>query len=112
MSKAIAATCSGGIVKAGSLPVAGALVLSEGVGSSSGVLLLDEGRATYLAKTSEDLKATLEKIAAALSQIATALTAIDAKPVGTLPPAPGSAAAIAQITSIQAELTALKGVLK
>jgi hypothetical protein len=112
MSKAIDATCSAGIVLAGALPVPTATKLCQGVGPSSGVLILDEDKQTYIADTSGDLKTTLGKIATALSQIATALTAIDAKPTGTLPPAPAAAAAIAQITAVQVELTALKEVLK
>jgi hypothetical protein len=99
-------------VKVGALPVPGAEILSEGVGESSGVVILDEDRKLYIAKTSGDLKTTLEKISDALSQIAAALTAIDAKPPGPLPPSPVAAAQIAQITALQGELVALKGMLK
>lgn len=112
MSKALDATCTAGVVLADGIPVIGATILSEGVGSSSGVLILDEDRQTYIGKTSGDLKIALEKIASALSQIATALTTIDSKPAGTLAPAPAAASAISAISAVQAELTALKEVLK
>jgi hypothetical protein len=112
MAKILPATCVGGVVKVGALEVPSAVILSEGVASSAGVLVVEEDAAHYLAKTSPDLKTTLEKIASALGQIATALTALDAKPLGTLPAAPSSAAAIAQITTLQGELTTLKGALK
>lgn len=112
MSKALDATCSNGVVKVGSVTVPGAAILSEGIGSSSGVMIMDEDRATYIARTTPDLKTALEKIATALTQIATALTALDSKPLGTLAPSPSSATAIAQITSIQADLTTLKEALK
>jgi hypothetical protein len=113
MSKILAATCVSGVVKVGSLPV-DAEILSEGVASSSGVVVLEDDQATYIAKTSPDLKTTLEKIASALGQLVTALTAIDAKPVGGSgsAPAPGAAANIAALTVLQTEVNALKAALK
>jgi hypothetical protein len=111
--KLLEATCIAGVVKVGALPVLGAEILSEGVGSSSGILLLqdDDGK-IYLAKTSGDLKTTLTQLSTALTHVATALTALDAKPIGTLPPAPAVAANVAAITAAQAALSALKEVLK
>jgi hypothetical protein len=87
-----------------------ASILSEGVGSSSGILLLqdDDGK-IYIAKTSGDLKTTLEQISTALTHVATALTALDAKPIGTLPPAPAVAANVAAITAVQAALSSAEG---
>jgi hypothetical protein len=109
----IEASCIAGLVTAEGLPVLGATVLSEGVGPSSGVLLLqdDDGK-IYIARTSQDLKSTLDQLTTALTQIATALTALDAKPIGTLPPAPAAASAIAAITAANVVLTTLKAVLK
>ena len=112
MSKALDATCLAGVVKVGDLPVAGATVLSEGVAQSQGVLIIEADKKTYVAKTSPDLKSTLDKISSALSQIATALTAIDGKPTGTLAPAPVATTNITQISTLQAELSALKDALK
>lgn len=112
MSKILEATCAGGVVTADGLPVSGATVLSEGVAPSSGILIMQGDEKTYVAKTSPDLNLTLARLAEALGNIATALTALDAKPIGALPPAPSSAAAIANITSIQGQLTALKEAMK
>lgn len=113
MPRALEATCIAGVVKVGSLPVAGVEILSEGVGSSEGVLILDGEKRYYIADTTPDLKTTLEKLASVLTQIATALAAIDVKPFG----APGSTApvaatTIAQITALQVEVAALKETLK
>jgi hypothetical protein len=120
MSKILQASCVGGVVTASGVPVPAATVLSEGVGSSSGVLLLDEDKATYVAKTSPDLKTTLTKIISVLGQLTTALTLIDTKVMvttcgagpGTAGPTPLAASNITQIASIQAELTILKESLK
>jgi hypothetical protein len=112
MSKMLDASCSGGVVIAEGVPVPEAQILSEGVGPSTGVIIIDEDRARYLAKVTPDLKTTLEKIASALGAIASALTAIDSKPAGTLPPAPAAAANIATITSLQTDINTLKGMLR
>jgi hypothetical protein len=113
VSKALAATCVGGVVKVGDLEVPSPVILSEGVASSSGVLILQGGDApTYIPKTSPDLKTTLEKISSALSSIASALTAIDGKMAGTNPPAPVAAGDISTISSLQSDLAALMENLK
>lgn len=114
MSKAISATCQGGVVKVSDLPIPEVNVMSEGVAASEGVLFIERDELYYLAKITPDLKTAIDKIASALSQIATALTTLDAKPVGGTgsAPAPAVAAAITQISSIQSELTVLKGNLR
>ncbi len=112
MSKVLDATCLAGVVKVGALPVAGADILSEGVASSSGILVMDEDRKTYIPKTSGDLVTTLEKIADALGDIASALTLLDGKPTGTLPPAPAAASLITSIQATKAEVEALKEALR
>lgn len=113
--KLLTATCVGGIVTSGGLPVVGATVLSEGVGPSSGVLLLqdDDGK-IYIAKTSGDLNSTLTQLITALDNVASALSAIDVKPVGGTgsAPAPAAASNIAAITAAKVALTTLQGVLK
>ncbi len=73
MSKIIAATCVGGVVTADGVPVAVAEKLSQGVGASSGVLLMDGDKAWFIPKTSPDLDSTLTQIIAALDQVKTAL---------------------------------------
>lgn len=113
MTKILEASCVAGVVQVGSLPIAGATILSEGVASSEGILILQGGDGKfYVAKTSPDLKTTLEKVASALTQIAAALTILDGKPLGTLTPVPGAATQIAAITSLQTEVAVLKEMLK
>lgn len=114
MSKIIPATCAGGVVTAEGFAVPGAVVLSEGVGSSEGALILERDAPTYVAKTSPDLKATLEAIVSVLGQLTAALTAIDAKPTGgtASAPTPVATANVAQLTALQSQLTTLKGALR
>ncbi len=77
MSKVLQAACSGGIVTAEGVPVPLVEILCEGVGDSTGVLILDEDKAYYLAKTSPDLVTTLEKLLDSLQYISNALGALD-----------------------------------
>lgn len=77
MSKVLAATCEDGVVKVGALTVPGALILSEGVAPSSGLLVIEEGIKSYVAKTSPDLKETLTQLITALNDVTSALQAID-----------------------------------
>lgn len=112
MSKAINATCSGGIVSVGGKPVE-AEILSEGVGDSEGVLILDKEKAYYVASNATDLKTTLEKISDAITKIGETLTAIGAGMTGiTTAPPPTLAASVAEINLIVVELTTLKDALK
>jgi hypothetical protein len=121
MSKLIEATCQNGVVTADGVPVPAADILSEGVGSSEGVLLLDGEQAKYLAKISPDLKTTLDKLITALEKIASALSAIDGvgSLITTCGAGPGSAtwipvatADIAAINTAKSQLQTLKGALK
>ncbi len=112
MAKVLEATCVGGVVKVGTLPIPETVIYSQGVGASSGLLFLDGDKRYYAPDDSGDLKTTLEQLSSALTQIAAALTIVDAKPIGTLPAAPGAAANIAAITAAKAALDALLQVLK
>lgn len=127
MSKMLPASCVGGIVTSEGFPVPAAEILSEGVGQSEGILLIDEDEARYLAKTTPDLKTTLEQTIAALDQlssamttVASALTSIGAMMTGpttapppTLPTDVASiTAAVVQATAAKVQLQALKEVLK
>ncbi len=113
--KLISATCVAGIVTADGLPVVGATVLSEGLGPSSGILVLqdDDGK-FYIAKTSTDLNTTLTQLITALTHVASALSSIDVKPVGGVgsAPVPSAAADIAAITTAGAALATLQGILR
>jgi hypothetical protein len=113
MSKMIEATCVSGLVTAESVPVPSADILSQGVGSSSGILILDEDDAKYITSNATDIKTTIEKVNSALSEIASALTAIAAQMLGpaTAPP-PTLPASVIAINLKVTELTALKEMLK
>ncbi len=113
MSKALAATCTAGVVLVDGLPLPGATILSEGVGPSGGVAILDETSAFYVAKTSPDLKTTLDKLISILTELTTVLPLIDAKPTGGVgsAPTPVTVSSVANLTAISLELTALKEVM-
>ncbi len=115
MSKMIPATCVGGIVTADDVPVPSAVILSEGVAESEGVLFLDGENARYLPKTSPDLKLTLEKLAEALDKIATAMGEIaTAIPTLVAPPTWATPATNPALTlaTLSAEITTLKEALR
>lgn len=114
MIKALDATCVGGVVSIGGAPVVGAVILSQGVGQSTGVAYIDGDKVFYVAKTTPDVATILEKLSNSLSELITALGLIDAKPVGGVAsaPAPAAAANIVNLTAISVELTALGAMLK
>lgn len=115
MSKMIPATCVGGVVTAEGVPVAAATILSEGVGQSEGVVLLDEDEARYIAKISPDLKTTIERLISTIEKSVQGLTActtafsnIAAAMTGvTTAPPPTLAADLAAITLAGTNLTAI-----
>lgn len=76
MSKVLPATCEDGEVTIEG-QVVEATILSEGVASSAGIAVLEEDKVSYFAKTSPDLKSTLEKLSSALESIASALSSLD-----------------------------------
>lgn len=73
MTKIIEATCQGGIVSIEQIPHQSVTILSKGVGSSSGVAILDGPKQTYVANTTPDLETTLEKLIAVLQKLETGL---------------------------------------
>lgn len=123
----IDATCSGKEVTAAGVVVENAVILSEGEGESSGILLLEGDKPKYITSNATDLKTTLEKTVAALNKtsetlikISTTLTSIGAGMTGPTTAPPGTLATdVADIVSKANELTAtaseletLKGALK
>lgn len=120
MTKVLEATCVAGVVTADGVAVPEADILSQGVGESEGVLILDESDAKYIADTSDDLKSTLDNLIDVLGDIASALTSIDSAGyviavVGSasgVPSPPVATSSIAQINAVKAELQALKEELK
>lgn len=113
MSKILSASCVAGVVTSQGVPVTEAVVLSEGVGSSSGALLLEEDKAFYITSNASDIKQTLNKVVAALNKIGETLTAIGAGMTGpsTAPP-PTLATNVAEITQLAIQLTQLENGLK
>lgn len=116
MVKILEAECSAGVVTAEGAPLAGATILSDGVTSSEGIAILDGEQISYIAKTSDDLKAMIEKTAEIVSKIVTMLTAIDvqiplANGVGGTAIAP-NVATIPELTALNVELQAMKDLLR
>lgn len=114
MASIIEASCVAGVVTAQNVPVEGTTILSNGIGESSGVLLLSGLDKAYVANTTPDLKLSLDKLTAALTDLILALGLIDAKPTGGSGSSvtPVAAANVVNLTAINAELIALKEVLK
>lgn len=113
MAKVLDASCQAGTVTAEGVPVQGATVLSEGVGSSTGVLVIEADKKTYIGKTSPDLKSSIETLATALGDIVSALQNIGLAMTGpTTAPPPTLAVDLAKLTSAQSQLNTLKGMLK
>lgn len=116
MSKILDATCAAGIVLAGApvpLPVLPVTILGQGVGPSTGIVVIEEGTPTYIPNTSGDLAATLDTVISALGNITTSLAAIAASMTGpTTAPPPTLAVDLARITANAATLTTLRAILK
>lgn len=112
MSKILEATCISGVVKWEGSPVE-AEILSEGIGSSDGLLLLEKEKAYYLTSNASDIKTTLEKLIDALTKVTETLTAIGGNMTGpTTTPPPVLAANVIAVNLLVTELTTLKGSLK
>lgn len=124
MSKVLEATCVGGVVSVGGVPVPGVVLLSEGVANSTGILIIDEMRAYYITNVGNDLDTTLgkvieafDKVIAALEKAVDSLTTLDTTgfligAAGAVPSPPVATADIAGITSAAAELEGVKAELE
>lgn len=113
MSKVLPAECTANVVTVEGVPIPSAVVLSEGIAPSEGVLILDRGNAWYVASNATDLKTGLEKVSSVLNTIATTLTSIGAGMTGpTTAPPPTLPANVTAITVKATELQALSGNLK
>lgn len=137
MPKVMPATCEAQVVTCNDLPLPGAVILSQGVGQSSGIAVLDGDSAHYVANISGDLKTLLTKVIDSLAQVKTALdksvdalTAIDtAGYILTVNPGTGGASGVAaapvatadissitsaanEIDSLKSQLSDLNGALK
>lgn len=128
MTKILAATCSpASIVTAAGLPVAGAVILSEGKQQSSGFLVIDGDKIWYVASSATDIKTTIEKLVALLDKLSTVVTttstgliaagsALDgiAGGSGTAVTAAGNnlTPIVSELASLKVEMNLLKGALK
>lgn len=108
MSKVINASCVASVVTADSFPVPGATILSQGTKASTGVLVIEEDKKTYLTSNAADLAKAIEDLTAILTSVIAILTAHDA--VTTVPGA--SAAAIASLTTLKTAFGLTKDILK
>jgi hypothetical protein len=105
--KVLNATCLAETVTAEGVPV-DAEILSEGVASSSGVLLLDGEVATYVTSSASDVKALITALTAITQKIIEIATGLDAVTVS-----PGTQAAnIVLLTALKVQLDASKDTLK
>jgi len=125
-AKIFAASCEDGKVMIEGFEIE-ATILSEGVGSSTGIVILEGSTAFYISKSSTDLKGTLESTIAAfesssdaLTTVANTLTAIGTGMTGptTAPPGalPGNVAqinaAVADLDSARSDLESILEELK
>ena len=110
MSKILDATCQGKVVTSQDVQVPAAKILSEGIGESEGLLLLEGARATYITSSASDLKQTLNQVAEALQTIAGALEAIGSNMTGDTTSPPGSLPG--DVASIQSAATALQALME
>ena len=126
MAKVLAATCEAGKVTAEGVEIPGTVILSEGVGASSGILFIDQDRKYYVAKSSPDLDAALEQAIAGLESAASGLSSASSGISGLIPfttdpilaglasvaALAGIASAASGISAAVSALEALKGELK
>lgn len=128
MTRVLRATCdANGKVTCEGVEVPAARVLTQGKQASSGILILDEDRADYVATNTTDIVTTIEKavliiddLTAALNQLVTVITAVGAGMTGpTTAPPPTLATDLAQVTAkvtslgtTKTALNNLKGALK
>lgn len=112
MAKILPASCTGKVVTSMGVPV-NATILSEGVGSSTGSLLLEGSEATYIASNATDIKQTIEKLVEITTKISDTLTAINNALNGpSTAPSPAVPTAVAELNQMVAALNLLKGNLK
>lgn len=124
MSRILAATCVTKIVTAEGFPVPLATILSEGNGPSTGILIMQDGKAYYVTSNALDIKLSLTKLTTALNNVVAALTKLNTVPIpcagavtgstyaGTATPTQIAASDIAAITAGIADITAFQELLR
>ncbi len=113
MSKILDATCdASSVVKVEGKTVT-ATILTDGKKASTGVVLLEEGKATYVTSNTSDIKDILTKLKTAIDKLADTLTDIGTGMTGvTTAPPPTLAASVTLIKSYATDLDTIKGALK
>ena len=106
MSKVLEASCVGNVVTCEGLVLDGAEILSEGVGDSEGIVLIDGEKIYYIAKTTPDVADTIEKVAEMLTSIKLILTSIGSGMTGPTTAPPGTL--VADLLALQLKITALE----
>lgn len=113
MSMILEASCVNNIVTCKGLAIPDAIVLSEGVAPSTGILLMQDGELYYIAKTTADLKKTIDELTVLIPKLVAIFTSIGAGMTGpTTAPPPTLPADLASLTLINTELTTLKNMLR
>jgi len=119
LSKILEATCEDGevTVEGDVLDPVETTVLSQGVALSDGIVIIQGGKAYYLANNSGDLKTALETLSDALDAIAGGLSSLDSAgfliaATGGVPGPPVAAGDIASINSAKTAVDNLLGALK
>lgn len=100
MSKVLNATCSAGIVLVDGTPIENVEILSEGVGPSEGILILDGEKSYYVPKSVEDIASTLGHLSDALEKLIDALTIHDTAGFLVAGPTPSPPLITTQITAL------------
>lgn len=112
MSKVLNATCEFGLIKVESQIVDGE-ILSEGIGKSSGIVVIDKENLTYITSNATDLKETIVKLNDIVMKITEILTAIGSGMTGpTTAPPPTLATGVIEVTTMLVELNLLSEKLK
>ncbi len=112
MSKILEASCENGAVTVEGLVIE-ATILSAGVEASTGVVIIQNGNAFYIASTYQDLVSIIEKTAEMITDISNILTAIGAGMTGaTTAPPPSLAADVSELQGKATTLDQVKGNLR
>lgn len=118
MSKALAASCAGSVVKVGAYPVTGTTILSLGKGSSQGITIIDEDKSYYVANTTPDTVTLINDLIEGLQKVVTLMQQVNMGLAGAgSTPYPGFATDAAAIigggpNSVVSKLGQLKENLK
>lgn len=113
MTRFIDAICTANIVTVSGVPILDAVILSEGIGPSTGILIVSEDKPYYIAKTSGDLSSTIDLITNTLTQLSATISAIIAAlTIDKAAFSAGIASTVANIVTLNVQIAALKAALK